>query len=81
MKSWKPHIDLARLLEALSDEIVAATEEDVRRACLEDGRSIAVAANEVRRMIGAVTDDSSDPDANVALVEPAVGREPVHKQH
>jgi hypothetical protein len=35
MSRWEPHIDLMRLLEALANEIVAATELEVRQACAE----------------------------------------------
>ena len=41
MSRWEPHIDLMRLLEALGNEIVSATELEVRRACAEDGWSMA----------------------------------------
>jgi hypothetical protein len=30
MTSWEPHVDLARLLDALGEEIVATTEQEVR---------------------------------------------------
>jgi hypothetical protein len=35
MSRWDPHIDLMRLLEALGNEVVAATELEVRQACAE----------------------------------------------
>ncbi len=35
MSRWDPHIDLMRLLEALGNEVVAATELEVRQACTE----------------------------------------------
>jgi hypothetical protein len=41
MSRWEPHIDLMRLLEALGNEIVSTTELEVRRACAEDGWSMA----------------------------------------
>jgi hypothetical protein len=44
MSGWEPHIDLMRLLEALGNEIVSTTEQDVRRACVEDGCGMAMTA-------------------------------------
>ena len=44
MSGWEPHIDLMRLLEALGNEIVSTTEQEVRQACAEDGCAIAMTA-------------------------------------
>jgi hypothetical protein len=41
MSRWEPHIDLMRLLEALGNEIVTATELEVRQACAECGSTMA----------------------------------------
>jgi hypothetical protein len=57
MTSWRPHIDLARLLDALAAELMAASNDDVRRA--GGARGIAAAADEVRQVIDAVL---GDPD-------------------
>src|SRR5258708_39495134 len=43
MSCWEPHIDLMRLLEALTNEIVSTTEQEVRQACAENERSMATA--------------------------------------
>src|SRR5260221_6868338 len=43
MSCWEPHIDLMRLLEALANEIVSTTEQEVRQACAENERSMATA--------------------------------------
>ena len=82
MTSWHPHMDLARLLEALAEEIVAATEQEVRVACGQDGRSVRATARDVSRMIFASDRiDPGDPEENIALIEPTMSREPPHKQH
>jgi hypothetical protein len=65
MSRWDPHIDLMRLLEALGNEIVSTTEQDVRQACGEHGWSIAMTAKlrckEVRDVIDAASGDQDDP--------------------
>lgn len=65
MSGWEPHIDLMRLLEALANEVVSTTEQDVRQACIEDGWSIAMTAKlrckEVRELIDAISGDQDDP--------------------
>ena len=81
MNRWEPHIDLARLLEALGQEVVAATEQEVREACVEDGRSIRTAAREVRRLIGAVIGDPGDPDAGRPPAEAVKSYEHRQRQH
>jgi hypothetical protein len=81
MSGWTPHIDLARLLDALGREIVATTDQEVGTACFEDGDSIHAAAKDVRALIGAVIDDPDDPDAGVAPVGTADGREHRLRQH
>jgi hypothetical protein len=80
MTSWQPHIDLVRLLEALGEEIVAATEREIHQACAEDGHSVLATADETRRVIGAAG-DLDDPDASIALVEPIMRRELAPRQH
>jgi len=61
MTTWRPHIDLARLLDALAAELTAASDDDVRRAGGQ--RGIAAAADEVRQVIGAVLGDPDAADA------------------
>ena len=68
MTSWEPHVDLARLLEALGEEIVATTEQEVRLACVLDGHSVRETASEVREMIGTLTGDLGDPDLRIAPI-------------
>lgn len=51
MTSWHPSLDLARLLEALSEEIVTATDEEVRQTSGLQGWTIANTALEVRSLI------------------------------
>jgi thymidine phosphorylase len=65
MSRWEPHVDLMHLLEALANEIVSATEQEVRQACAEEGWSMAMTAKlrckEVRELIDAVNGDEDDP--------------------
>ena len=55
MKGWRPHVDLHRLTVALSEEILAAPDEELRRLHAESGYSIAGAAQEVRGLIAAAS--------------------------
>jgi hypothetical protein len=57
MKHWRPHLDLARLLTALADEILAASGQEMRDLSARSGRPLAGAAREVRRLIAAATDE------------------------
>jgi hypothetical protein len=52
MSRWEPHIDLMRLLEALSTELAATTEAEVLQAGAEARSPLADAAREVRELIG-----------------------------
>lgn len=61
MSMWRPQIDLERLLDALAAEVIAASDDDVRRA--SGPRGIAAAADEVRRVIDAVLGDPAEADA------------------
>jgi hypothetical protein len=65
MTRWHPDRDLARLLEALSEEILAATDEELRQALAEAAGSIArtVSASEVRTLVAAAGEDADDPGA------------------
>ncbi len=69
MSRWEPHIDLMRLLEALGNEIVSTTEQEVRQACAEDGWSMAMTAKlrckEVRELIDAVNGEPGEPEVDV----------------
>jgi hypothetical protein len=81
MNNWKPHIDLARLLDALGEEIVRATDEEVRQACIRAGCSIPGAAAEVRNLIAAVSGETDEVDPRLALAEIARRREHLARQH
>ncbi len=50
MTRWHPHLELARLLEALSDDIIATTDEELREI---QGRALAGTARQVRRLVKA----------------------------
>jgi hypothetical protein len=79
MTEWNPHNDLARLLEALSQEIIAASENEVRRACSEDVRSAKAAVREVRGLVGAeVGDNGGEIGAGLPPAEIVKSRE--HRQ-
>jgi hypothetical protein len=64
MSRWEPHTDLMQLLEALANEIVSTTEQDVRQVCAEDGWSMAMTTKlrckEVRELIDAASGDQDD---------------------
>jgi hypothetical protein len=61
MSMWRPQADLERLLDALAAELMAASDDDVRRA--SGDRGIAAAADEVRQVIDAVLGDPAEADA------------------
>ncbi|MGY3614030.1 hypothetical protein [Bradyrhizobium sp. USDA 10063] len=76
MTRWDPSLDLACLLEALTEEILAATDEEVRETSGLQGWTIANTALEVREVIkaahGDVTgklDRNFDQDRNEDLDE------------
>jgi hypothetical protein len=86
---WQPGLELTRLLEALAEDIIAATDEEVRRM---HGRTIASTAREVRLFIGtarADTDESLRKDPGESLSGPGAGsrrpdihrRPPHHQRH
>ena len=61
MTRWHPSLDLTRLLEALSEEIIAATDEEVRQTAGLQGWMIANTANDIRELIRVAR---SDEDGN-----------------
>ena len=61
MKNWRPQIDLDRLTAALGEDILAASDEEIR-ACATAGRSVAFAADDVRRQIAAASGEPDAPD-------------------
>jgi len=81
MTRWDPHVDLARLLDALSEEIIAATDEEVRHACVRAGCSITGAPREVRNLIAALSGDTDEIDPALAVAEAARRRELCARQH
>jgi hypothetical protein len=66
MKDWRPHIDLDRLTAALGEDILAATDEEIR-AYAAAGRSVAHVADDVRRQIAAVSGEQDAPDPKLLL--------------
>jgi hypothetical protein len=66
MKDWRPHIDLARLSAALAEEILAATEEDMRAAAARPGHAAAGTAQEVRDLVEAVNGEQGSLDLLLA---------------
>jgi hypothetical protein len=78
---WQPHIDLARLLGALDQELLATPLGEVRMA-FDDGPAMRAAASEVRQLIADlvdVPDGNSDTEAGLPPVER--GREHRVRQH
>jgi hypothetical protein len=69
MSRWEPHTDLMRLLEALANEIVSTTEQEVRQVCAGDGWSIAMTAKlrcqDVRELIDAWTGEPGEPEVDI----------------
>jgi hypothetical protein len=61
---WQPRLDLARLIEALSQEILATSDEEVRASTLH-GRKIAGTAREVRLIIKTVCAGVEDADKDL----------------
>jgi hypothetical protein len=81
MSSWRPQIDLAQLLEALANEIVTTTEQEVHAAYGWDERAVRATAKEISRMILRDRVDLDDLGENIVLVEPTMSRDRAHKQH
>jgi len=80
MSRWDPHADLARLIEALAQDIVAASDEEVRRpyhpapSC-----SLHETADEVRSLIAAAMGD--EPDQRLIVADAVLRRERYVRQH
>ena len=83
MSTWRPQADLERLFDALAAELMAASDDDVRRA--SGHRGIAAAAAEVRQVIDAVLGDPAEADAardvDARLPPAAFWREHRLRQH
>jgi hypothetical protein len=80
---WHPRLELARLLEALSEDIIAATDDEVRQM---HGRAAAGTAREVKLLIKAARTDKGSGamagrDELGAASRPAgLHRRPSHQQ-
>ena len=77
MTRWQPRIELTCLLDALSEDIVAADDEEVQQM---HGRTIASTAREVRRVIDAARADRKEgarADVGRDLSEYGAGARPV----
>ncbi|WP_407158151.1 hypothetical protein [Bradyrhizobium sp. STM 3557] len=72
MTRWHPRVELARLLAALSDDIIAATDEEVRQL---HGRAVASTASEVKLLINAARVDRWS-GVRAGMDEPGVGPQP-----
>jgi hypothetical protein len=64
---WHPRLDLVRLIEALSNEILAASDEEVR-ASATHGRTIASAAREIRLLV-----EAACADVDLGSIGPGAG--------
>ncbi|MCK1635420.1 hypothetical protein [Bradyrhizobium sp. 162] len=92
MARWHPSLDLARLLDALSGEILAASDEEVRQTSGRQGWTIANTALDVRQVIKAARGDvtgnlnrtcdrNEDPSEPGARLRPTRrGRGSLHNQ-
>jgi hypothetical protein len=67
MTSLRPHIDLVRLLEALAEEIIAATDDEVRQTCAGYGRPVHGVAGEVSRLLASIVNDPMESPAELYL--------------
>ncbi|TYL85945.1 hypothetical protein [Bradyrhizobium cytisi] len=77
MTRWHPSRDLTRLLEALSGEILAASDEQVRQTSGLQGWTIANTARDVREVIMAAHGDvSGSLNRNCDLSETGAKRRP-----
>ncbi|MCK1533710.1 MULTISPECIES: hypothetical protein [unclassified Bradyrhizobium] len=57
MTRWHPSLDLERLFESLSVEILSATDEEVRQMSDHQGWKVANTAQELRKLIRAAGAD------------------------
>jgi hypothetical protein len=71
VKRWQPHVDLRRLCEAAQEDILAASDEEVRQASLTCGRSVARTAAEIRSMIADVTGEPDEPEGPLSPADTA----------
>ena len=69
MSAWDPNRDLARLLAALGQELVASDLPEVQAACFRDGDSVHTAARNVRELIGPLVDDPDESGTGGGVIE------------
>jgi hypothetical protein len=81
VKRWQPHIDLQRLCEAAQEDILAASDREVREAALASGLSVARTAMEVRDLIAAVIGEPDEPVRSWSRAEIAKRDEHLARQH
>jgi hypothetical protein len=80
MSRWDPHADLARLMEALAQDIVGASDEEVRQSVYGAGRcSVTGSADGVRSLIAAAMGD--EPDRRLIVADTMLRRERCVRQH
>ena len=79
MNSWEPPSDLTRLLAALADEIVAATDAEVHFAWLGMDTSLALTAREaqtllerLRERIATMADEPEESDGRPLFAEAGI---------
>jgi hypothetical protein len=72
MTRWQPDIDLCRLLEALSADILAASDEEVRQQLARGGSPLAISTRAIREVIAEAMEDGDGP--GLRLTEAAAAR-------
>jgi hypothetical protein len=73
MQAWSPHAELAQLSAALSAEILAAPDAELRQVLAECGVSAAATAQDVRDVIAHALGESDDVRPGLAQ-PPGKGR-------
>lgn len=68
MKGWRPDADLDRLLDALAQDLLAASDEELCRVHRDAGCPVEGAAHEVRAMIEAAAEDERGPELPLAVL-------------
>lgn len=71
MRHWQPDVELDRLLEALGQDLLAATDEEVREVHRTTGHALSAAAREVRTLIASLDDRPDEVDARMPLPDAA----------
>ena len=79
MKQWRPDVDLARLSAALAEEILAASEQEVRDVAAGSGNALGGATRDVRWLIAAAADDQGEAD--IVIAGGVCFRAPCARQH